>query len=106
VAVVSRHGERIHFCLFDARSEKETHRFALPRRLGDVHFSFIAGIGAGMRSISAPKAAAACKQSRSCDEASNDPIRSGSRTFMQRPNLPEEPRHGISGSQMRRHRTS
>lgn len=49
MAVVSRHGERIHFCLFDARGGKETHRFALPRRLGDVHFGFIAGIGAGMR---------------------------------------------------------
>src|SRR5207249_545683 len=49
VAVVSRHGERIHFCLFDERGERETHRFALPERLGDVHYGFISGVGLGAR---------------------------------------------------------
>ena len=49
MAVVSRHGERVHFCLFDDKGGKETHRFALPRRLGDIHFGFIAGVTEGMR---------------------------------------------------------
>ncbi|MGQ0485084.1 MAG: glycogen debranching protein GlgX [Hyphomicrobiales bacterium] len=49
VSVVSRHGERIHFCLFDERGERETLRFALPQRLGDIHFGFIEGVTEGMR---------------------------------------------------------
>ena len=48
MSVVSRHGERIHFCLFDT-GEAETHRFALPQRLGDIHFGFIEGVTEGMR---------------------------------------------------------
>jgi glycogen debranching enzyme GlgX/4-alpha-glucanotransferase len=49
VAVVSRHAERIHFCLFDEAGQKEMHRFALVERLGDVHCGFIDGIETGAR---------------------------------------------------------
>ena len=49
VAALSRHGERIHFCVFDGAGERELHRFVLPQRMGDVHFGFIAGIGPGTR---------------------------------------------------------
>src|SRR3954451_3816614 len=49
VAVVSRHGERIFVCLFDEASGAERFRFALPERLGDVHYGFIAGVAAGQR---------------------------------------------------------
>lgn len=49
VAVVSRHGERVYFCLFDPAGEEELYRFALPQRLGDVHFGFVTGIAADDR---------------------------------------------------------
>ncbi|MBM3520402.1 MAG: hypothetical protein FJX63_06510, partial [Alphaproteobacteria bacterium] len=49
VAVLSRHGERVLFCVFDDAGDRELHRFALPQRLGDVHFGFIAGLGPGTR---------------------------------------------------------
>src|SRR5439155_21139969 len=49
VAVISRHAERILVCLFDDAGEKETHRLALPERLGDVHYGVIAGVGPGAR---------------------------------------------------------
>ena len=49
VAVLSRHGDKVHFCVFDETGDRELHRFTLPQRLGDVHYGFIAGIGAGMR---------------------------------------------------------
>src|SRR5438874_3261142 len=49
VAVVSRNAERIYVCLFDERGERETHRFALPERLGDVHYGFISGVKPGAR---------------------------------------------------------
>ena len=49
VAVVSHHAERIIFCLFDERGEKETARFLLPREEDDVFCGFIAGIGPGAR---------------------------------------------------------
>ncbi len=49
VAVVSRHAERIFFCLFDERGEKETARFALPRTTDDVSSGFISGLAPGAR---------------------------------------------------------
>ena len=49
VAVVSHHAERIIFCLFDERGEKETARFLLPREEDDVFCGFIAGIAPGAR---------------------------------------------------------
>lgn len=49
VAVVSQHAERITFCLFDERGEKETARFELPREGNDVFCGFIAGLGPGAR---------------------------------------------------------
>jgi glycogen operon protein len=49
VAVASRHAERITFCLFDERGEKETARFLLPREEGDVFCGFIAGLTPGAR---------------------------------------------------------
>ena len=36
VAVVSRNAEHIYLCLFDEKGERETYRFALPERLGDI----------------------------------------------------------------------
>ena len=49
VAVVSRHAERVEFCLFDAAGEKEIARLPLPSRTGDVWSGFVAGIGPGAR---------------------------------------------------------
>jgi glycogen operon protein len=49
VAVVSRHAERIYFCVFDDAGEREQLRVPLPSRLGDVHYGCIKGIGAGTR---------------------------------------------------------
>lgn len=49
IAVVSRHAARLWFHLFDSSGDSETHRFALPARIGDVHCGFIAGIAAGAR---------------------------------------------------------
>ena len=49
IAVVSHHAERITFCLFDERGEKETDRFVLPREADDVFCGFIAGLGPGAR---------------------------------------------------------
>ena len=45
VAVVSRHAERVFFCVFDR--EIEVARFALPQRLGDVHYGFVEGVAEG-----------------------------------------------------------
>src|SRR4051794_8558552 len=49
IAVVSRHGVRVWFHLYDASGEIEIDRFALPEKFGDVHCGFIAGIAAGAR---------------------------------------------------------
>ena len=49
VAVVSRHATGVLFCVFDDSGEEELYRFVLPRRLGDVHFGFVSGLGAGAR---------------------------------------------------------
>jgi glycogen operon protein len=43
--VVSRHAGQVFFCVFEDGSEVA--RIALPHRLGDIHFGFIAGIGEG-----------------------------------------------------------
>ena len=45
--MVSRHGEHIYFCLFDGNTELA--RFALPHRLGDVHYGFVQGVTDGTR---------------------------------------------------------
>ncbi len=47
VAVVSQNATRIFFCLFDG--DKEIHRLPLPKREGDVHHGFVAGLGIGTR---------------------------------------------------------
>ncbi len=44
-AVISRHAERILFCLFDG--ETEIARVPLTERLGDVHYGFVPGVSAG-----------------------------------------------------------
>jgi glycogen operon protein len=49
VAVVSRHAERVFICIFDETGDIELARFALPGRLGDVHYGFVDGLTAGMR---------------------------------------------------------
>ncbi|MBK9394073.1 MAG: glycogen debranching protein GlgX [Uliginosibacterium sp.] len=49
VAVVSRHAERILFCLFDDTGQYEIARLPLPGRLGEVHHGFIAGVQPGAR---------------------------------------------------------
>src|SRR5437762_6778339 len=49
VAVVSRNAEHIYLCLFDENGERETYRFALPERLGDIHYGFVAGVEPGAR---------------------------------------------------------
>ncbi len=49
IAVVSRHAKRIFFCVFDETGAQEIYRFELPQRLGDVHFGFVSGVGAGAR---------------------------------------------------------
>ena len=43
--MVSRHAERVYFCLFDGNTELA--RFALPHRLGDVHYGFVQGVTSG-----------------------------------------------------------
>lgn len=48
VAVVSRDASAIHVCLFDAQ-ERETARWHLTGRTGDVHHGLIPGIGVGQR---------------------------------------------------------
>jgi glycogen operon protein len=48
VAVVSKHADRIDFCVFDEK-DIEIARLALPTREGDVHCGFVAGAGAGTR---------------------------------------------------------
>jgi glycogen operon protein len=45
VAVVSRHATRVMFCAFEG--DVEMARVALPQRLGDVHYGFIAGVADG-----------------------------------------------------------
>ncbi len=47
-AVLSRNAESIHICLFDER-DRETDRFRLPQREGDLHFGFVPAIGARQR---------------------------------------------------------
>ena len=47
-AVLSRNAESIHVCLFDER-DRETGRFRLPQREGDLHFGFLPRIGALQR---------------------------------------------------------
>ncbi len=47
--MVSRHGDQVFFCVFDAAGKTEMSRFALPLRLGDVHYGFIGGIKEGTR---------------------------------------------------------
>lgn len=47
IAVVSRHAERIYFCVFDDVGDREQIRIPLPGRHGDVHHGFIEGFGAG-----------------------------------------------------------
>lgn len=47
-AVVAPRAEAVHVCLFDA-DDRETARFLLPARFGDVHCGFLAGAGAGCR---------------------------------------------------------
>jgi glycogen debranching enzyme len=49
VAVVSRHATQVFFCVFDATGKTELARFALPQRLGDVHYGFVAGLREGIR---------------------------------------------------------
>jgi glycogen operon protein len=49
VAVVSRHAQRIQFCLFDGEGKKELMRIALPDRLGDVHYGFVEGVTSDAR---------------------------------------------------------
>ena len=44
---MSRHAEQVFVCLFEG--DTETHRFALPQRLGDVHYGVIDGLMPGMR---------------------------------------------------------
>lgn len=46
VAVVSKHAQRVYFCLFDGDEEK---RFELSSREGDVHYSFFPGVTTGQR---------------------------------------------------------
>jgi glycogen operon protein len=48
IAVVSRHATRIEICLFD-ESDRETGRFILNERAGDVHSAFLPGVRAGQR---------------------------------------------------------
>lgn len=47
IAVVSRNADRVWFCLFDDRGEKEIARLALPSRTGDVWCGFVAGVKPG-----------------------------------------------------------
>lgn len=47
-AVYSRHASRIDICLFDDK-DRETQRFTLPDRQGDVFTGFLPGIGVGQR---------------------------------------------------------
>ena len=49
VAVFARNGARITFCLFEESGEREVARFPLPRRTGDVHHGFVAGLSPGAR---------------------------------------------------------
>ena len=47
--MVSRHAARVYVSIFDAAGDTEVYRFALPRRLGDVHYGFVSGIAPGTR---------------------------------------------------------
>ncbi|KRE00267.1 glycogen debranching protein [Bosea sp. Root381] len=47
-ALFSRHGDRVHLCLFDEQGERETARLPLPCRSGDIHHGLLAGAGAGL----------------------------------------------------------
>ena len=47
-AVWSRHAERIEVCVFDAAGARETARFELPGRTGDVHHGRLPGAGPGL----------------------------------------------------------
>jgi len=48
-AVFSRHGEKVHLCLFDEQGERETARLPLPCRSGDIHHGLLPGAGPGLR---------------------------------------------------------
>src|SRR6478752_4280648 len=48
-AVFSRHGERVHLCLFDEDGETEVARQPLPVRSGDIHHGFVPGARPGLR---------------------------------------------------------
>lgn len=48
-AVFSRHGERVHLCLFDEGGETEVARQPLPVRSGDIHHGFVPGARPGLR---------------------------------------------------------
>lgn len=48
-AVFSRHGDRVHLCLFDEHGEGETARLPLPSRSGDIHHGLLPCAGAGLR---------------------------------------------------------
>ena len=49
VAVYSRHADAIFFCLFDEAGERETQRWRLSVRDGDVFHGFVPGVKAGAR---------------------------------------------------------
>ena len=49
VAVYSRHADAIHFCLFDEAGERETQRWRLAGRDGDLFHGFAPGVKAGVR---------------------------------------------------------
>ena len=46
---MSRHGTKVHLCIFDDKGEVELARFTLLDRLGDVHYGVIDGFTAGTR---------------------------------------------------------
>jgi len=48
-AVWSRHADAVWFCLFDERGSRETGRWLLSGRQGDIRFAFIPGVGPGAR---------------------------------------------------------
>jgi glycogen operon protein len=49
VAVFASNASQIFFCIFDEEGQRETARFALPERSGDIHHGFVPGIKPGRR---------------------------------------------------------
>ncbi|KPF66306.1 glycogen debranching protein [Bosea sp. AAP35] len=47
--VFSRHGKRVHLCLFDETGAHETARLPLPCRTGDIHHGLLPGAVTGLR---------------------------------------------------------